>query len=82
MQRTRYAARWVPLASHEAWVGEILRQTFLSMLRNELYAGWICASGLRVAGKHEPIITEKLYADVQRALDGKGTDIPFAAPKR
>jgi site-specific DNA recombinase len=60
---------------------EIPRQTFLSMLRNELYAGWICSSGLRVAGKHEAIITEKLYADVQRALDGKGTGTPLPRPK-
>lgn len=40
------------------------------MLRNELYAGWVCGAGLRVAGKHETIITEKLFADVQRALNG------------
>jgi site-specific DNA recombinase len=60
---------------------EIPRQTFISMLRNELYAGWICSSGLRVAGKHEAIITEKLYADVQRALDGKGTGTPLPRPK-
>ncbi len=60
---------------------EIPRQTFLSMLRNELYAGWICASGLRVAGKHEPIVTEKLYADVQRVLNGNGTGTPLPRTK-
>jgi len=60
---------------------EIPRQTFLSMLRNELYAGWICASGLRVAGKHEPIITEKLFTDVQRAMNGNGNGVPIPRPK-
>lgn len=29
----------------------------------------MCGAGLRVIGKHEPIITEKLYADVQSALE-------------
>jgi site-specific DNA recombinase len=60
---------------------EIPRQTFLSMLRNELYAGWVCGAGVRVLGKHEPIITEKLYADVQRVLDGKGAGGPLPRPK-
>lgn len=60
---------------------EIPRQTFLSMLRNELYAGWVCGAGLRVAGKHESIISEKLYADVQRVLDGNGAGGPMPRPK-
>ncbi|MGC2743292.1 MAG: recombinase family protein, partial [Candidatus Angelobacter sp.] len=50
---------------------ELPRQTFHAMLRNELYAGWVCGAGLRVAGTHEAINTEKLFADVQRALNGE-----------
>jgi site-specific DNA recombinase len=60
---------------------EIPRQTFLSMLRNELYAGWVCGAGLRVAGKHEAIISEKLYANVQRVLDGNGAGGLMPRPK-
>lgn len=60
---------------------EIPRQTFLSMLRNELYAGWVCGAGIRVLGKHEPIITEKLYADVQRVLNANGTGATLPRPK-
>jgi site-specific DNA recombinase len=60
---------------------EIPRQTFLTMLRNELYAGWVCGAGVRVMGKHEPIITEQLYAAVQRVLDGNGAGGPMPRPK-
>lgn len=60
---------------------EIPRQTFLSMLRNELYAGWVCGAGLRVAGKHEPIISEGLFAAVQRVLDGNANGIAIPHPK-
>lgn len=60
---------------------EIPRQTFLSMLRNELYAGWVCGAGLRVAGKHEAIISEKLFGDVQRVLDGNANGIAIPHPK-
>jgi DNA invertase Pin-like site-specific DNA recombinase len=60
---------------------EIPRQTFLSMLWNELYAGWVCGAGIRVAGKHESIISEKLFADVQRVLDGKANGIAIPHPK-
>jgi site-specific DNA recombinase len=49
---------------------ELPRQTFHAMLRNELYAGWVCGAGLRAAGKHDAIITERLFADVQTALAG------------
>jgi site-specific DNA recombinase len=59
----------------------IPRQTFLSMLRNELYAGWVCGAGLRVAGKHESIISEKLFADVQRVLNGQANGIAIPHPK-
>jgi site-specific DNA recombinase len=60
---------------------EIPRQTFLSMLRNELYAGWVCGAGLRVAGTHEALITEGLFADVQRALNGNGKANGVPRPK-
>jgi hypothetical protein len=55
---------------------ELPGRTFHTMLRNELYAGWVCAAGLRVLGKHEPVIAEKTYADVRRALDGGSNASP------
>jgi site-specific DNA recombinase len=48
-------------------------QTFDRLLRNELYAGWICLPkwNLRERGIFEPLVTEELFQRVQDILDGK-----------
>ena len=48
-------------------------QTLNQTLRKEVYCGWVCSPewDLRVKGLHEPIITQKLFDDVQAILDGK-----------
>ncbi len=57
-------------------------QEFQRILRNPVYAGWICVpsmSDLRVKGLHRPIITQELFDQVQYVLDGTK---PVAAPRR
>ena len=44
------------------------RSYFYKMLRNEIYAGWIRKFGERHKGYYEPIITDELFAQVQRIL--------------
>jgi len=41
---------------------------FYRMMKNELYAGWIKKFGERHKGHFEPIITDELFAQVQRVL--------------
>lgn len=53
------------------------RSNFWNLLRNPVYCGKIYLSGYKdepschVRGKHEPIISESLFYDVQDFLDGK-----------
>ncbi|MBN8675428.1 MAG: recombinase family protein [Chitinophagales bacterium] len=44
------------------------RSNFYKMLKNELYAGWICKLGERHRGKFEPIISEELFTRVQQVM--------------
>ena len=48
-------------------------QTFHSMLRNPLYAGWIVVKtwNARVRGNFEPIVDETLFLIAQEFLDGR-----------
>ena len=58
-------------------------QTFQSILRNPLYAGWVTLpsdeSFEPVRGLHEPIIDQNTFDQVQAILDGRK---PSTAPKR
>jgi site-specific DNA recombinase len=45
---------------------------FYEMLRNELYMGWTEKFGERHRGKFEAIVSEELFAQVQRVLKNKG----------
>ena len=49
----------------------ITKQTLSRMLRNQVYAGWVCSGENRVKGLHEPIVSQELFDVVQDALDGK-----------
>ena len=63
------------LRSHK---GEPLApQTFNAMLRRKFYCGWMHSAkwNLTVKGLHEPIISEELFEDVQRILDGKRPNV-------
>src|ERR1039457_1341090 len=46
-------------------------QTLSRMLRNQVYAGWVCSGENKVKGLHEPIVSQELFDAVQDALDGK-----------
>ena len=46
----------------------VSRQTFHMILRNPLYAGWVKSGDLLVKGVHEPIVSQKLFDDVQYVL--------------
>ena len=50
----------------------ITKNYFYEMLRNELYTGWIEKFGERHKGTFEPIVSEELFAQVQRVLKNKG----------
>lgn len=50
----------------------VSRNYFYEMLRNELYVGWIEKFGERHKGKFEPVVSEDLFAQVQRVLKNKG----------
>ncbi len=45
---------------------------FYSMLKNELFAGWIVKFGERHKGTFTPIVSEELFNQVQRVLKHKG----------
>jgi site-specific DNA recombinase len=49
----------------------VTKQTLSRMLRNEIYAGWIIGSNVKVKGLHTPLISQELFDDVQRALKGE-----------
>jgi site-specific DNA recombinase len=44
------------------------KSNFYKMLKNELYAGWICKLGERHRGRFEPIISEELFNRVQQVM--------------
>src|SRR3989344_5174038 len=50
----------------------VSRNYFYEMLRNELYMGWIDKFGERHKGTFEPVVSEDLFAQVQRVLKNKG----------
>lgn len=50
----------------------VSRNYFYEMLRNELYTGLVAKFGERHKGSFEPIVTEELFAQVQRVLKNKG----------
>ena len=58
-------------------------QTFQSVLRNPLYAGWITLPSdptfEPVKGLHKPLVTQELFDRVQDVLDGRRISV---APKR
>lgn len=53
--------------------GKVTPQTFDRLLRNPLYAGWICIPqwNVREKGSHEPIVSMEVWQRVQDILDGK-----------
>lgn len=44
---------------------------FYKMLKNAVYAGWICKLGERHRGKYEPIVPEELFNRVQQVISNK-----------
>ena len=48
------------------------RGYFYNMLRNELYTGWVSKFDERHKGAFEPIVSEALFAQVQKILKNKG----------
>jgi hypothetical protein len=55
-------------------------QTFKALLRNELYAGWMVVKkwSIRQRGEYQPLVTEEVFANAQRVLDGRS---PILAPR-
>src|SRR5258708_526686 len=51
----------------------LTKESFSRMLENETYTGWINSGDLRVKRKHEPIVSEALFASVRNRLNGKST---------
>lgn len=51
----------------------VTKSHFYKMLKNELYAGWICKFGERHKGTFEPIISETLFNRVQQVMKNKKT---------
>jgi site-specific DNA recombinase len=54
--------------------GPVPRQTWHSILRNPLYAGWVKSGELMIPGAHEAIVSQELFDSVQEILqeNGKG----------
>ena len=50
----------------------VSRNYFYDMLRNEIYMGWMDKFGERHKGLFEAIVSEELFAQVQRVLKNKG----------
>lgn len=44
------------------------------LLRNPFYAGWVQWHGARYRGRHEPIITQRLFDRVERMLKARSRD--------
>lgn len=53
----------------------ISRSYFQTLLRNELYAGWINKFDMRVKGLFTPIVSDELFQTVQTVLNGKAKSI-------
>ena len=54
-------------------------QTFGSMLRNPLYAGWVEAKkwNVRHRGEHQPLVCQDVFDRVQGILDGRTTPTSY-----
>ena len=54
------------------------KQSFSKMLKNPIYAGWVCfpSSNLMCKGNHEAIVSEELFNTVQDVLTGKRAPVP------
>jgi len=50
----------------------IAKSYFYCLIRNELYAGWICKFGERHKGHFEPIVSEAVFQQVQRVIKQRG----------
>lgn len=57
-------------------------QTMSRIFRNKFYAGKIVSRkyGQEVMGQHVPMVTEALFAEVQRIIDGRNRNAPRAEP--
>ncbi len=55
----------------------IVKAQFYKMLKNELYAGWLCKFGERHKGKFEPIISEEIFNRVQQVMRNKKTPLVY-----
>jgi site-specific DNA recombinase len=49
----------------------LTKQTFARMLTNPIYAGWVVSGEVRARGEHEPLISETLFQEVQKRINGK-----------
>lgn len=60
---------------------KLTAQTFDSLLRKRIYAGWVYSSSVPepVKGLHAPIVSQELFDAVQRVLSGRKLS---SAPKR
>src|SRR2546425_9643956 len=59
--RTRGNGRWS--------AGPISRSQLGLILRDRYYIGYVTYKGVEYKGRHEPIISERLFDTVQRVLD-------------
>jgi site-specific DNA recombinase len=55
----------------------ISKSGFYTMLKNELYTGWIYKFGEKHKGKFEPIVTEELFTRVQQVMRNKKTPLIY-----
>lgn len=55
------------------WVKDepLPRQTWHSMLRNPIYAGWVKTGQIVARGVHQPIVSQDLFDRVQDVLEGR-----------
>jgi len=54
------------------------KQSFSKMLKNPIYAGWVCfpSSNLKCKGNHEAIVSDEMFNAVQDTLAGKRAPVP------
>jgi site-specific DNA recombinase len=52
------------------------KQSFIQMLRNPVYAGFVVSGELKAKGLHTPIVSEEVFQRVQAVLDGKNVKVP------
>lgn len=56
---------------------KIVKSQFYKMLKNEIYAGWICKFGERHKGTFEPIVSQELFNRVQQVMRIKITPLTY-----